>query len=174
MPNHCINVVIAEGIKHWDIFRKLETRIEELNGFDIIDFEKIIPPILGNPDWYNWNIKNWGTKWNAYYSLSYPAGSEWSEKNNVIFFETAWSPAYPIIEELSKTHKDIPIVHESTDEFFQWFERDIWLNGERINHEYVDCQDFSKIDEEKAKGLWEVAGVPKDDWYTGEEEPNDV
>jgi hypothetical protein len=81
-----------------------------------IDFEKIIPPpdnlFRGNlgqpeekyckdnniPDWYSWNTKNWGTKWNAAYGEVKTFGTY----SNVLFFDTAWNLALPILEEIER------------------------------------------------------------------------
>lgn len=51
-------------------------------------------------NWYEWSIRNWGTKWN---SNSYEAG----EDGRSFYFETAWSPALPVILELSKQHPEM-------------------------------------------------------------------
>ena len=48
--------------------------------------------------WYNWNIANWGTKWNARdVSLE-----RMGEGEAVYNFNTAWSPPMPIIDRLRK------------------------------------------------------------------------
>lgn len=44
-------------------------------------------------NWYDWSVKNWGTKWNAY------GQSELSP--NQIQFDTAWSSPEPVIAKLS-------------------------------------------------------------------------
>jgi len=62
---------------------------------------------LGCMNWYDWNIKNWGTKWNAY---SFKRLNE-----RQIYFETAWSAPFPVIDKLHElTQKHI--IHEWADE----------------------------------------------------------
>ena len=51
-----------------------------------------------NKSGYNWQIKNWGTKWNAY--TSEPAHTDILKYG----FDTAWSPCIPIIYKLIKTN----------------------------------------------------------------------
>jgi len=67
---------------NWDmghsITKEMQKEYMERYGFD---------------NWYDWAIKNWGTKWGVY------DVTEW--KGNKISFNTAWSPPIPIIEALS-------------------------------------------------------------------------
>ena len=42
--------------------------------------------------WYDWRWREWGTKWNAY---------EVEAGDGVYYFETAWSPATPVIAKLA-------------------------------------------------------------------------
>ena len=61
----------------------------------------------GERDWYDWSIKNWGTKWNA---------GDTVVDSDVIEFQTAWSTPIPVFVELSKRLKDIPIIVHYADE----------------------------------------------------------
>lgn len=45
--------------------------------------------------WYDWSIKNWGTKWDAYECSGTP-------EEGKLTFLTAWSPPYKIMEALFK------------------------------------------------------------------------
>jgi hypothetical protein len=57
----------------------------------------------GYPDWYSWAVANWGTKWPA-------ADAGWMstaraakrDAEQVAYFNTAWSPATPVIVALSQ------------------------------------------------------------------------
>lgn len=66
----------------------------------------------GAPTWYEWSIKNWGTKWNAY---GYQDGEDYS-KAKELRFDTAWAAPYPILKKLSQMYPDIAITHEWADE----------------------------------------------------------
>jgi hypothetical protein len=99
MPNNMFNVLRLTGKE--SIIAQILKDIKTEDNF--IDFEKIIP--IPNIDWYNskdnwykWNIQNWGTKWNSYDS---------KQLNNVIYFTTAYSSPFPIIEQLSKLYKTV-------------------------------------------------------------------
>lgn len=61
----------------------------------------------GCKDWYDWNRKNWGTKWNSSYS---------TVDGNSIRFQTAWCTPYPIIDLLSKKYPDLTFNVKYADE----------------------------------------------------------
>jgi hypothetical protein len=67
-----------------------------------LDFEKILPmpPELkgteapaDKPNWYDWCVENWGTKWNSY---------DGNVTEDGISFNTAWAPPTPVIVALAK------------------------------------------------------------------------
>lgn len=51
----------------------------------------------GAVSWYQWCVKNWGTKWDMY---------DYSCKDNVLVFNTAWSAPIKLYHHLSKTLPD--------------------------------------------------------------------
>lgn len=87
------------------------------------DFEKIITPpnndayndlpnqqaVRNDPEhWYNWNIKNWGTKWNI--------SEVEKESNNTFTFVTAWNGVPKLMLEISNQNPDIEFEYEYADE----------------------------------------------------------
>lgn len=85
-----------------------------------VDFDKVVqqPPNMetggcnGNhPEgvicWYEWNIENWGTKWNGYDTVLFEGGVQ---------FDTAWSHPLPVIEALSRRHPGVEIDVQFADE----------------------------------------------------------
>lgn len=74
--------------------------VEQLleNGVTVTDGEKALKNLLeyGAPDWYNWRLHVWGTKWDAY---------EFGDEHlDYVVFNTAWSTPLPVILEFSKKH----------------------------------------------------------------------
>ena len=69
----------------------------------------------GCTDWYDWSIKNWGTKWNAYGYKEFP---EYQEGDSELRFLTAWSAPHPILEKLSELYPDVTFSHRWADEDF--------------------------------------------------------
>jgi len=53
-------------------------------------------------NWYDWNIKNWGTKWDACEVMI-----DVFEEDTIIHFDTAWSPAVPAIKEIINQYPDL-------------------------------------------------------------------
>ena len=109
----------------WNIHSPLD------DGIDMLDYVKQ-PARLGIPtdspdwfakelafgatqhDWYNWNITNWGTKWD----VAVEAGNEHPDtymedyangENHVVFynFNTAWSRPMPALCKLSEQYPSL-------------------------------------------------------------------
>lgn len=64
----------------------------------------------GATTWYEWSIKNRGTKWNAYHFGCY------IPEDNKLFFDTAWSNASPVIQKLSEMYPKILFKYRWADE----------------------------------------------------------
>ena len=60
-------------------------------------------------NWYEWSLKNWGTKWSS-------DGFETSPEGYSFTFETAWSPAFPILIEISKQNPNMKFAYLYSDE----------------------------------------------------------
>ena len=65
----------------------------------------------GTDSWYEWNIANWGTKWDA----GDVTMKRVDEETLTATFQTAWSPPVPIFERLAKDY-DVMIDVESSIE----------------------------------------------------------
>ena len=154
MPNNITNTIEFNGEQ-----KQIEQMLEEIKydevGIGSIDFNKIIPmpddifkenlgpedrEKYGDRNWYDWSVKNWGSKWNAYgydYLLKYQQGS------NRIVFHTAWSSVQPLLKSLSEKYPDIEMAYRWADEDFgtNLGER-LYQDGE-ITDEYLPLP-FSK------------------------------
>jgi hypothetical protein len=60
----------------------------------------------GAPDWYDWCINNWGTKWDA----SSASVVEDTPGRYSVFFDTAWGPALPALDTLAAQFPEVTIV----------------------------------------------------------------
>lgn len=109
----------------------------------------------GEVSWYNWRIKNWGTKWNA-------TNDYIDEDALVMEFETAWDAPINIIMELSKycdftfTYGDEDlgnnfgkIVIENHEVVSQWTDEDI--------HTMIDPQDYPHLDKWTIRHCFSIA-----------------
>jgi hypothetical protein len=86
------------------------------------DFKSDKP--YGGDDWYSWNLRNWGVKWD----VAVPDTTEYSETNlfdeetngdNLVLvyrFDTAWGVPVPALEKLSSQYPDLLLTLEYEEE----------------------------------------------------------
>lgn len=95
--------------------------------------------LYGAPDWYDWRIENWGTKW-------LPQYTEWERDKTdcmlTIDMETAWSVPEPIIRALSKKYPRATFETSYADEDTGYnCGQMVYKHGQLISEE-----DFSETD----------------------------
>lgn len=113
----------------------------------------------GENNWYNWSIKNWGTKWNAYDT----AITDYDD----IFFDTAWATPRPVFIELSKKFPTVEIQVEHADEDIgSNCGVTIYKNGEVT---YEENKYGDDVFAEKVKAQGEVANLEKENKKLKEE-----
>ena len=120
MPNHVMNRIHFDTDEDTaqEIFAAIQkdnngndSETEQKSGPGTIDFNKLVPmpqEFLETGEWYDWRIRNWGTKWNAY--------EEESDGVNTISFMTAWDAPHEILERLSERFPGVYITHIWADE----------------------------------------------------------
>ena len=162
MPNHIESC--------WDIkgpIDDLEKLLATIKGNDaggkesIFTPHKIIPMPKeaiasfgksgANPLWYDWSVRNWGSKWEPYqveiYSNTVPLSVRYikhlakkkSPKGRVyIHFQTAWSPITPVIEKISEMFPSLEFRYAYIDEGMGYAGVDTWKAGEIVKENSVD------------------------------------
>ena len=95
MPNWCSNTIEIEGTK--EQINKFVSFLDEQNGKDWFDFFKPTPPELKEEGWYEWNVENWGTKWNC-------DAQDWQREENTIkfWFDSPWAPPTVLYERMTE------------------------------------------------------------------------
>lgn len=78
----------------------------------------------GATDWYEWAMKNWGTKWGVY-------GVKWRGTSE-IWFESAWTPATLIVEKLSSLFPKVRFNLAFADECGNFVGRTYFSDGKRF------------------------------------------
>lgn len=163
MPNYCYQKLIItcpdsqERID--EFFAYIQGDNPDCDG-NLFDFNKIIPmpaelentispvrnpnnPInvalrqkYGYDNWYDWKRDNWGTKWGAIRTR---------REFNDLFFETAWSPAFPVYKKLSELFPDLIFNVTYYDE--GWFFAGIcnYFNGTASDIRYSNREDIQNI-----------------------------
>lgn len=94
-PNHVGNITRAV--------------LESFAGNADLSFDGHVPePDPVGDDWYEWRIKNWGTKWDANHPILESLELLDNGSSFVAFsFETAWGPPDVWFEKTAKTHPEL-------------------------------------------------------------------
>lgn len=104
-------------------------------------------------NWYDWNIRNWGTKWDVAVENSdtYPETQIIDEGELFISyrFDTAWAPPVPAIEKLSKQHSRVVFTLDYEEET-GWGGEIVFRNGimEELNKYEFRCECGEEYKEE--------------------------
>lgn len=172
MPNHIVNKWKISHIPQDKLQYVLDkiTMVAE-DGNRIIDFDLIIPEprykkdcpkdcIVNKDshvmedknrpwfDWCAWRNKYWNTKWGAYDGYTHTG-----KTYIIMYFQTAWSFAYPVAEKLAELGYDLDL---------QYADEDWGVNCDRLQYD-SKTKEWTRwsIDELKpnpaawAKRLWE-------------------
>lgn len=92
-----------------------------------------------NPNcWYAWNVENWGTKWGSYNVrvggpntiLDRLARADGGLVEEVVQFDTAWSPPFPVFDKIVELYPNCRFV-------FSWMDEDKQGSGGG----YVEAKD---------------------------------
>lgn len=101
-------------------------------------------------NWYDWNIENWGTKWNAYDTVilqdipDHPIPDYDGNHTLQAVFDTAWSPPTPVVRRLAHDFPDTEIYHEYIDECWNFWGTATYAKG--VETHTVDCGGMSPLD----------------------------
>ncbi len=102
-------------------------------------------------DWYSWNVRNWGTKWDVGVGddNEYPETElmEEDETSLAYRFNTAWSPPLPAIEALSAQYPDVEF-NLSYEEETGWGGEHLFIDGNGTEIEVYNnkCRDCDALD----------------------------
>lgn len=101
-------------------------------------------------DWYSWNVRNWGTKWDVGASNDdeYPETDlHIDEPNHLVYsFNTAWSPPVPAVEKISQQYPNLTFDLEYQEET-GWGGEIVFKAGEVVTESEYDnkCPDCDEI-----------------------------
>jgi hypothetical protein len=166
MPNYCSNTLICTSGKNIGEVLKpyISTRDEDKDqpndrSSSFLDFQKIHPmpenPVVENkdyeamPDWYNWRVENWGTKWNSIENPTLDSCDDDHKLEDVdaYFFTTAWAPAIGVISKLSEiTGESFALYYE--EEGIGFFGKATCTPNLTEDQEFLYEEDATEIDPE--------------------------
>lgn len=108
MPNHVYNTIELSGdaIGLVRVMKKVSMPRPGAESKVEFDFHNLITPsgmeqYKDSENWYDWNVANWGTKWNAY-DVTVTDHIDHDHPYLNYSFSTAWSPPYGIIVTLAE------------------------------------------------------------------------
>lgn len=103
MPNWVYNRLVVTSGDADAVARLVAAVPGEERAFS---FNAIVPrPAESEDDWYNWNLVNWGCKWDAS-DINVEATSAVS---HLFYFNTPWAPPVHVIEALSTQHPNVTL-----------------------------------------------------------------
>lgn len=118
----------------------------------------------GRSNWYDWNLHNWGTKWDA-------TESSYNQEDKILEFQTAWSCPDTILLEMFEQFPDLHFEGSFADEDFGSNTGYIGTDGG-----FYHLESQSEEAYEVAATLWGYEGYYDDEkgkWIFDDEEEDD-
>lgn len=136
MPNWCNNSFSVEGEK--EAIDKFEAFLNEKNGKDWFDFFAPTPVELKEDGWYEWNVSNWGCKWNC-------DAQDWTREGDKIsfWFDSPWGPPVELYYKIEQA--GLTVKAEYMEEGMRFVGE--FVDGSDETYEYQDVDDLDDIPE---------------------------
>lgn len=141
MPNWCSNQLTITGSPKEiaKLIKKVEiTKSEATDNHleSIFSCHRIIPrPINKQDDWYEWNVANWGSKWDL---NDVTLRGDVDSKEITYYFESAWSPISPVVEALAKEFKKLSFAYTFYETGSDYWGEVEYKKGEVVSEEGGD------------------------------------
>lgn len=119
------NVVSPSDLEAYygeEVFKKNFSEGKTINeALDSNDFLQEFHRAMNfDTDWYHWNIRNWGTKWDICVANDEQYSDtrfEWTDNDEAMYhFQTAWSPVTEVITLLSMMYPNLSFDYEYEEE----------------------------------------------------------
>jgi hypothetical protein len=150
-PNEVIKEVAATGLSLQKIFPCPEELLNTTAPAEFNDKDKYDSNIkkYGHPDWYTWQVANWGTKWDI--TLNSDLEPEENEDGTSTIragFDSAWGPPVEAFQKLYEKYKAKNIYIR-----LEYFEPGCAFLGvaKTVDGDFVDdCREYETADELEA------------------------
>lgn len=161
MPNWCNNSVTFSHKDQAMIARLLKS----VDGTGSGLFSEFVPrPVNEEDNWYNWNISNWGTKWD----VDVDVGTQKVDENTVVIdFDTAWAPPIEFYAKMRKLGFVIEAYYNEPGVGFCG----LWNDGDDAFYDYSEFFENGKFVGTIPPDIDEVMGIT--DYFNEIEEMND-
>ena len=91
----------------------------------------------GAADWYDWRVKNWGTKWD----VGELCLSDRSEEYAYFAFETAWSPIVEAMSKIAEMYPELTFSLDYEESGMGFFGKVTYRDGEVLQQFDYDWED---------------------------------
>jgi hypothetical protein len=138
MPNWCSNELTIKGSPKEiaKLIKKVEiTKSEATENHleSIFSCHRIIPrPLNKQDEWYEWNVANWGTKWDL---IDVTLRGDVASKEITYYFESAWSPIGAVVETLAKDFKKLSFNYTFYESGSDYWGEVSFKKGELVSEE---------------------------------------
>jgi hypothetical protein len=172
MPNWCTNTLLISGEP--DEVQKLLDTVED--GNSSLSLSKLITTpeelknttapsrnpeeekqrlrdLYGAVDWYDWQVNNWGTKWDveariigdthANVNVSFLSKVKETKRVVTMEFDSAWAPPTPVIKHMAKQFPNTNIYHTYDESGSDFSGYHMYSNGECVKEQ--ETESFSNL-----------------------------
>ena len=121
--------------------------------------EHIMEEMATGMDWYHWNVRNWGTKWDILLNREDIVIDQRNDGHYYFnwYFETAWSPAVEAYEAMSARFPNLDFDFEITEEANFFAGKLHYAGGVLVSDEFVNDPthaDFMALDIPCTSCVW--------------------
>ena len=164
MPNWCAcSIHITGSKKDMKLFNKTLEKHNEADEKTVFSFYQTVPR-PESADWYTWNIKNWGTKWDC----SEPTLVRKTHTEFLVQCDTAWSPPLAWGETVSRMFPNLTFTIAYCEAGMRFY--GVWTrNG---NNKETKTRKYEFLDDDIIGFRTENGVRVRDDKDPWEEEPN--
>ena len=155
MPNWCQNVVVVSHAdkSKLDEFRQVAVDNQTKTSSDFMNVLCPAPADVGD-NWYDWNVSNWGTKWDVEVYVT-----ESTDESVTLSFDSAWAPPIEFFRHLTEQGYNIKAYYYESGMGFAG----IYENGQ--NDEYAlegDADDVAATIPEELDEMFNIVGYIRD------------
>ena len=116
---------LTETMAGWNGDPEKQKKLEEKQASNLLRY--------GAKDWYDWNISNWGTKWDVDADIDDASSTD----TEIIFsFKSAWAPPQRAISALAEKFPEVSIRHSYFEEGMCFVGVDEYEGGGITNEVY--------------------------------------
>jgi hypothetical protein len=136
MPNWCSNTLEVSHSK--EKIDALESVLNDTKGENFFDF--FVEPATKESDWYNYNLENYGCKWNC----NAHSWERTSDNTILVLFDSPWGPPIQLYENMLTG--DYEVYAEYYECGMAFVGR--YSNGVDETYEYSDLDSLDNIPED--------------------------